>query len=146
MTDRRLVAERVTGRPDGPLAEVVDRVYGYAEVHPGPVWHRGLPGTGMTVIIGVGSAIEVTMPGDTAGTSYRLFTGGLHDSAAMVRHDGRQRGVQLTLRPEACARVFGMPARALAGEVVDLDALLGESVAGRLVERVGEAERLGGAR
>ena len=128
--------------PVGPLGEVVDRLYAYSEQHRGPVWHRGLPSSALTLIVGVGPAVDVQMPGGTDHNRHAVFVGGIHTAAARVQHVGRQEGVQLALRPEAVLPLLGVPAGALAGQVVDLADILPPVSHRALVDRAGSASDL----
>jgi AraC-like DNA-binding protein len=70
--------------------------------------------------------------------AYDALVGGLHAAPAMIRHDGNQHGIQLSLTPLGARGLFGMPASELAAKVVHLDQLRGRW-AGELVERLAEA-------
>lgn len=154
LTDTRLTSDFAHLLPRGRLSDLVDAIYGYRETHAGPVWHRGLPGAGLTFIIGVGAPVDVTMDGFAGeqdqgpaegGARFRAFVGGLHRQAARVEHIGHQHGVQVQLRPEAAPQVLGVPAGTLAGTVVELDDLVGRTRTQRLCARVAEAPTLRGA-
>lgn len=136
---KRLHADHAAWAPAGALSPWVELLSGYEERHAGPVWHRGLPGAALTMVIGVGPGISVTMPDGRGPSAHRAFVAGLHTGAAHVTNSGEQRGVQLSLRPEGVRALFGMPAASLAGQVVELEDLLTPRQLARLLDRVGTA-------
>jgi AraC-like DNA-binding protein len=54
-----------------------------------------------------------------------MLAGGPHAGPVEVHHSGGHHGVQLSLTPAGCRAVLGVPAGALADELVELDRLLG---------------------
>jgi AraC-like DNA-binding protein len=66
---------------------------------------------------------------------YRTLLGGLHTRPAIIRHDGRQSGIQLALRPLGARMLLGLPAGELCGLDFDAAAVLGP-MAAELHERV----------
>lgn len=87
-----------------------------------PGVHRGLPGTALTLVLPVGEPLTVGWAGErgpvTTGWS---SVSGLHARPAEIHHRGRQRGVQLGLTVAGARALFGVPAAALSGELLDLD-------------------------
>lgn len=109
-------------------------------------WHRGVPGTSLTVVVGTGDPVPVG-GGTTAAPDVRRrltsLVGGLQHHAAWTREEGRSRGVHLSLSPLAARRLVGCPAAELAPgpdghTTVGLDALLGRP-AEELREALAEA-------
>jgi AraC-like DNA-binding protein len=87
-----------------------------------PGVHRGLPGTTLTFVLPVGEPLDVGWRGVTASRSRRWSTlSGLHAHPAEIHHDGTQVGVQLGLTTAGARALLGLPAAALAGELVELD-------------------------
>lgn len=64
------------------------------------------------------------------------FAGGVSLTPAVSRHEGRTHALQVDLSPLGTLAVLGVPGAALAGEVVDLEDLVGGREAGLLVERL----------
>ncbi|MFC4910955.1 AraC family transcriptional regulator [Actinomadura gamaensis] len=129
-------AEYVRYRPAAALRPWVSGGAGYRMDGP-PGRHQGLPSGRLTLIFCLSGSVDVVRmpdPGRAPG-SFRTLLGGLHDAPAVIEHDGRQHGVQLEVTWRGARTLFGVPAGELAGDVVDLSALVG----GRAMEI---AERL----
>jgi AraC-like DNA-binding protein len=112
-----------------PLRHLIESYIGYHYRGFAPGIHRGLPGRQLTFIISLDGPVDVLdLPGPRRGpASFDAFVGGLAAGPAVIRHDGTQYGVGIELTPLGARSMFGMPAGALAGEVVELDELLGRS-------------------
>lgn len=119
------------------LTPYVMRICGYREYSPAPLRRLEPPYSGLPMIIGFGSPLEVS------GARYRLdkvdaFVAGLDLSAAYTEGSGHQGGVQIDLTPLGAAHILGMPLHPLSRSLVRLDDLLGRD--GReLRQRLGEA-------
>lgn len=128
--------------PRGPLAPFVAREIGYRMNGFEPGVHVGLPSTSLTFILSFDQPLELSVLPD--GTRRRVrhwaMVGGLHDRPASICHDGNQHGIQLDLTPAGARALLGVPAAALAGQVVSLEDLLGAS-APALLERTWGAQR-----
>ncbi|MBA2956424.1 helix-turn-helix domain-containing protein [Nocardioides sp. MAH-18] len=86
-----------------------------------PGVHRGLPGTTLTFVLPVGEPLDVGWQGVPGSRARRWSTvSGLHAHPAEIHHDGTQAGVQLGLTPAGALALLGVPAGALAGELVEL--------------------------
>jgi AraC-like DNA-binding protein len=86
-----------------------------------PGVHRGLPSTSLTFVLPLGEPLEVGW-GDGSARAARWSTvSGLHAAPAAIHHDGHQRGVQVGLSTAGSRALLGMPARELAGELLDLE-------------------------
>lgn len=98
-------------------------------------WHRGVPGTSLTVIVGTGDPVPIGGGTTTAPDVRQRLTslvGGLQHHAAWTREEGRSRGVHLSISPLAARRLVGCPAAELAPgpaghTTVGLDTLLGRA-------------------
>ncbi|WP_207507952.1 helix-turn-helix domain-containing protein [Klenkia brasiliensis] len=91
----------------------------------------------MTVLLTLHDPLVVQAhpdPGQAPG-SYDGLVAGLHTRPALVRHGGRQSGVQLSVHPLAARSLLGVPAGELAGRDEPADAVLGPW-AGRAQERM----------
>ena len=106
----------------GPLTPYVASVVDYDVDLGAPGVHRGLPGTTLTLVLPVGEPLDVGWRGVAGSRGRRWSTvSGLHARPAEIHHDGRQAGVQLGLTAAGARALLGVPAAALAGELLELD-------------------------
>lgn len=99
----------------------------------------GLPSRSLTFIVAFDEPLDVTTAIDGSHRdTYWAMLGGLHGAPAVIRHDGRQHGVQLNVTPRGAAALFGVPAGALASSVVHLDAVV-PAFSTELVDRLSAA-------
>ena len=139
MTSEAGTHEIVRGRPAPPVAPFVRAYEGYRFAGLAPGTHQGLPSGRMTFIVSLDGPIDlVTMPGDQSPRLADAFVGGLHVTPATIAHPGSGAGIAIGLSPLGCRALFGMPASALASQVVDLVDVLGRPADG-LVERLRSA-------
>ncbi len=105
-----------------------------------PGVHRGVPGRYLTLIVSLSEPIRVVpVEGCTVRDGrFDAVVGGLTSKAVAIRHDGRQHGVKVSLTPMGARAVYGMPAAALANDVVDVGHILG-GLGRELSERSREA-------
>ncbi len=136
-----MVTDVTARRPGVGLASYVERYVGYRlEGFPAGV-HRGLPSRHLTFIVSFDKPVEMLATPDPRQPSVAMqaFVGGLHTRAALIRHDGNQRGIAVELTPLGACAVLGIPAGELAGRVVEAADLLGAR--GReLTERLVDAD------
>jgi AraC-like DNA-binding protein len=134
------VHESVAGDPHPALAGLVDRYIGYRLEGFEPGVHFGLPSGTLTFVLALDEPLHLLEAPDPTAVAgdYDVLIGGLHDRRALIRHDGYQRGIQVGLHPLGARRLLGVPASALAQQVVSLDDLLG-ALAGELHEQVSAA-------
>jgi AraC-like DNA-binding protein len=98
--------------------------------------HRGLPSRSLTVVLTIEGMVDIGGARRARGYgSYRALASGLHDEVVLIEHDGNHYGLQADLTPLGARALLGLPAGALAGAIVDLDALLGPA-AGELIDRL----------
>lgn len=125
--------------PYRPPAELAGLVTGVAYEQRGyPAGqHTGLPSHHVTFIVPIEEplAIRRTANGDPAERSFETCVGGLHTAPVTIAHAGRQVGFHLSLSPRGARALLGVPAAALAAELVDVDELWG-GLGRELVERV----------
>src|SRR3954471_21953321 len=98
------IDEAASGRPSAALRPHVAYYSGYFQRGVPPRAHRGLPSPYLTLILTIDDPLVVTAhpdPRQTPGRSDALL-GGLHVPPAMIRHDGRQSGVQVAVHPLGC--------------------------------------------
>jgi AraC-like DNA-binding protein len=108
------------------LRGLVVSYHGYRMTDLPPGVHRGLPSTALTVVIAFDEPLDVGWLGDDGSRGrHWAMASGLHVGPALIRHHGFQHGVQLGLTPAGSRALLGIPAAALAGELVGLDELLG---------------------
>ncbi|MFI8515853.1 helix-turn-helix domain-containing protein [Streptomyces sp. NPDC085460] len=133
----------VTGlaaRPAPALRDYVDSYVGFdlrglpAGVHCGP------PSRALTAVISLSDPLEVAAGVDDGSpvTPFGGVAGGLMCRSVAIHHDGRQKGVQVSLTPLGARAVYGMPAAELAHRLVPLDDLLG-ALAAEVVDRLRSA-------
>jgi AraC-like DNA-binding protein len=107
---------------DPALAPYVASLAAYDVDLGAPGVHRGLPGTTLTFVLPVGQPLEIGWRGKPASRAPRWSTvSGLHPAPAEIHHAGTQVGVQLALTALGTRALLGVPAAALAGELVELD-------------------------
>jgi AraC-like DNA-binding protein len=85
-----------------------------------PGVHRGLPSTELTFVLPLGAPLDVGWASGEARARRWATVSGLHAAPAAIHHDGTQTGVQLGLSTAGARALLGLPARELAGELLDL--------------------------
>lgn len=119
-TDGLVVREPAPG-----LRGLVTPYHGYRFTALEPGVHRGLPGTGVTVVLAFDHPLDVAWAYDEGTRVHQWATvAGLHDGPALIRHEGHQYGVQFDLTPGGCRVLLGVPASALRASLVSLSDLL----------------------
>ncbi|HEU5037628.1 MAG TPA: AraC family transcriptional regulator [Nocardioides sp.] len=104
------------------LAPYVASVVAYDVDLGGPGVHRGLPSTTLTIVLPVGEPVDVGWRGRPDSRAPRWSTvSGLHAHPAEIHHSGHQTGVQLALTTAGARALLGLPAGALAGELLELE-------------------------
>ena len=105
----------------GPLSPYVASVVAYDVALGAPGVHRGLPATTLTLVLPVGEPLDVGWRGRPGSRGRRWSTvSGLHARPAEIHHGGHQAGVQLALTTAGARALLGVPAAALAGELLEL--------------------------
>ncbi len=126
--------------PHPRLRPFVTQYQGYRFDGLDPGVHAGLPGRTMTMIIAFDEPLDVATAADDSDRDvYWAMLAGLHRTPALVRHPGRQHGLQLNLTPRGAAALFGVPARDLATTVNHLDDIV-PAFAGELIDRLSATE------
>lgn len=106
------------------LAPYVASVVAYDTDLGPPGVHRGLPSTTLTVVLPVGEPLDVGWRGRPSSRRRRWSTvSGLHAHPAEIHHDGHQEGVQVALTVAGARALLGVPAAAVAGELVEAEEL-----------------------
>jgi AraC-like DNA-binding protein len=130
----------VHGRAPAPaLRPYVAGYTGYrSEAGPRAV-HKGVASPHLTFILCLDGAVEVLANGDPTRSpgTFGALVSGLHDGPAEIASGDPQRGVQVRLTWRGARALLGLPAGELAGDTVDLAAVLGRRV-GPLRERLAE--------
>lgn len=127
------MSEYVRRRPAPSLRSFVVDYSGYRDAGVAPALHRGLPSPWITLILTLDEPLTLLDEPDGRGRDFAALIGGLHTVPAFVHHDGRQSGIQVSLRPLGARALLGMPA----GELTRLD-LPATDVLGRRVEALRE--------
>jgi AraC-like DNA-binding protein len=124
-------------QPPAPLRSVVEPYVGYHSEGGRPRVHRGLPSGTLTLVIALDAplVLDATPDGTRGPHRYDALVGGLHRRPAMVVDPGTQAGIQLAVDPLAARRLLGLPAGAVAHDVVHLRDVWGPS-ADELVDRL----------
>lgn len=117
----------VTRAPARPLRPYVTKYIGYRLFGHPPGLHRGLPSQNMTLIFSIDRTIDVVAQTNRRNPPrrYRSVLGGLHDSPALIAHDGNQEGVAVQLSPIASRALVGLPAAELFDPTVEVDEVTG---------------------
>jgi AraC-like DNA-binding protein len=131
------VPELVRREPAAQLRGMVDAYYGYREQTAGPMRRREGPGGDVVVILGfdtrwwIGDALDPRR----LGSNHTSFVGGLRETQVLTEHGGWSDGMQVNLSPPVAHALFRVPMSSLAGQIVDLEDLLGRRAV-RLVEEL----------
>lgn len=111
-----------------------------------------LPTGEVTLVLGLDHRITISDPSaarsaDACNGGSRSFTSmlsGPRTRASVGEHNGKVHGLEVLMAPWAAYRLFGAPMHELAGEAVELDALLGRRAAaltGAVAGALGWAQR-----
>ncbi|SNY60075.1 AraC family transcriptional regulator [Paractinoplanes atraurantiacus] len=136
-----VVDEYASGWPSARLRPHVAFYSGYRQRGIAPGLHRGLPSPHLTLIFTMDEPLIVDAhpdPRQRAG-SYDALIGGLHLGPAIIRHEGRQSGVQVALRPLGCRALLGVPAGELSSLDVPASAVLDAALIAEIRERLSAA-------
>ena len=130
--------------PPSAARAAVPGMVGY-RMPPLPGEHRGFPSPWLTLVFSLSGALPIAVPdgGRMRSAEFHVPVGGLHTRAVVMPRrlpyapTTDQRGIQLAVHPLAARAVFGLPAAALAGEVLEIDELVadGAELVGRLTDR-----------
>jgi AraC-like DNA-binding protein len=104
------------------LAPHVRSIVAYDVALGGPGVHIGMPSTDLTFVLPLDEPLEVSWHGaPQTRTVGWTSVSGLHTTAAAIHHTGHQRGIQLSLTPAGARALWGVPASALAGQLLTLE-------------------------
>lgn len=135
-------AEELPARGRAPAARLRSYVTEYVgyRTEPGPRGvHQGVASAHLTFILCIDGAVEMLANSDRArppGT-FPALVSGLSDGPAEIAMGDAQAGLQLRMTWRGARALLGLPAAELAGDTVDLAAVLGRRV-GPLRERLAE--------
>jgi AraC-like DNA-binding protein len=134
--------EMVTRDATAPLRRHVRNYTGYVERTAEPLVRREVPTGDVTLIISPDTTLRLPDVRDGARppASHGSFVAALHDTHALVEHDGYQHGIEVRLTPLGAHRLFALSMDELTNRVVELDDLLGrgaEELVGRLWDLAG---------
>lgn len=126
-------------RPAPGLRRWLGAYCGYRSEPAPPSVHHGVPSGHLTFLLCLDGTVEMLRnadPGRPPGT-FTALVAGLHDGPAQIAAGAAQTGLQLRLTWRGTRALFGVPAGELAGDTVDLAALLGRRT-GPLLECLAE--------
>lgn len=128
------------GRPAPALQPYVSSYTGYRLDAAPPSTHQGIPSGHLTLILCLDGTVELLRMPDPARPAARFvaMVGGLHDAPAVIAQGAPQTGLQIGLTWRGARALLGLPAGELAGDVVDLAAVLGRRL-GPLLDRLASA-------
>jgi len=125
----------MTATPVAALDGLVLGYSGFRESSGQPVVRRELPTSELVLVLNLAEPLTVHRGSSGAGpTTSVAFLAGVGHSAVTTGHAGHQVAVEVRLSALAAGAVFGVPAGALAEQVVELTELWGPA-ASELVER-----------
>lgn len=130
----------VQRRPAAALRPWVSSYTGY-RMEPGPAGvHQGVASGHLTLILCLDGAVEILANADPARPPGRFaaMVSGLHDGPARIATGEAQTGLQLDLTWRGARALLGIPASAIAGDTVGLDAVVGRATE-RLLDRLASA-------
>lgn len=126
-----------TRRPRPALVPYVTRMTAY-DMTGVDVVHHGVPSPDLTFILALGRPLTVGWSADRGHShDFRGMVSGLHDAPAFVFPTAGHAGVQLALTPLGARALFGLPAAAVAADLIGLDELWG-AVAVELLDGIAE--------
>jgi AraC-like DNA-binding protein len=133
-------AVQVAVRPDPALRAWIASYAGFELRGFPPGVHLGTPGRSLTVVVSLAEPLDVVDADGAVPRSGRFgaVAGGLTSRSVAIRHDGALHGVRLSLTPLGARALLGVPAAALAHDLVPLDDVLGR-LGTELVDRVRDA-------
>jgi AraC-like DNA-binding protein len=128
-----------TGTPHPALTGLVEEYHGYRIEGATPGVHHGLPSRALTLVIAFDEPLDVGWLGrDQTRGRFWTVASGLSDEPAGIVHDGRQFGIQLDLTPMGARALLGVPAAAIAADLVSVEELVGPTAAARLYDVVAD--------
>ncbi len=137
-----VINEQAWRVPAPGLRDYVDSYVGFRQTGAEPARHRGLPAPDVTLIFSLDDPLVLAShpnPAQPPGI-FESIVGGLHTTPAIIRHEGRQSGVQLALSPLGARALLGVPA----GEIAELD-LAAEELLGSLAGQIQDRLRCAGS-
>ncbi|NYE38168.1 AraC-like DNA-binding protein [Nocardioides cavernae] len=103
------------------LSPYVRSLVAYDVSFAGPGIHIGMPSTELTWVLPLDEPLGVAWEGEPGSRRVGWTSvSGLHTRPAAVEHGLRQRGIQLALTTEGARALWGVPAAALAGHLLEL--------------------------
>lgn len=134
------VSEFVSRAAHPRLRPYLSEYTGYRIDGLAPGVHAGLPSRSLTVVVAFDEPIDVEHDsnGGRSRGEFWAMVGGLHRAPALIRHSGRQVGIQLDVTPQGAMALFGVPAADLANDVVAIDSIIAKQ-ATELLDRLSGA-------
>lgn len=129
-------AIHASGRPAPALRPYVTAYEGFdVSGFPAGV-HLGTPGRALTTVISLGDPLSIAPldAGSPGPSPWPTVVGGLTSRSIALHHRGRFHGIKIGVTPLGARALYGVPASALAHQLLPLDDLLGP--ADELVDRL----------
>ena len=126
--------------PAPALRPYVTAYTGYRQEAAPPSTHQGVASPHLTFLLCLDGRVHLLANADRSKPpgDFAAMVGGLHDAPARIAQGDPQTGVQLRLTWRGARALLGLPAGELAGDTVDLAALLGRRAA-TLLDRLASA-------
>jgi AraC-like DNA-binding protein len=123
--------------PAPALRAYVSAYTGYRQEAAAPSTHQGVASAHLTFLLCLDGRVELIANADRSKPpgAFVAMVGGLHNRPAEIAQGDPQTGVQLRLTWRGARALLGLPAGELAGDTVDLAALLGRRT-GTLLDRL----------
>ena len=123
--------------PPRALRPYVTGYTGYRQDAAPPSTHKGVASPHLTFLLCLDGRVELLANADRSKPpgAFVALVGGLHQAPAEIAQGDPQTGVQLRLTWRGARALLGLPAAELAGDTVDLAALLGRRT-GPLLDRL----------
>jgi AraC-like DNA-binding protein len=127
-------------RPAPALRPYVTAYTGYRTPASAPGTHQGVPSGHLTFLLCLDGSVELLRAPDPTRSpgTFTALVGGLHAVPAVIAQGPPQTGLDLQLTWRGARALLGVRAGELAGDVVDLAALLGPRT-GPLLDRLASA-------
>ncbi len=108
------------------LTPLIASCHAYDYVGAPDTVHHGMPSRTLTLVLAFDNPLEIGPLQSARRGSFWTTAAGLSSSPVGIGNGGRQVGVQIAIHPTASRTLFGVPASALAGEIVGLEDLVGD--------------------
>jgi AraC-like DNA-binding protein len=129
--------EIVSRPPGAALRPYVRHLHGFLEATPAPLRRREVPIGAVVMILSLEHGWSLR-GASGAVVRRRSFLAGLQDGPTLVEHAGASHGMEVYFTPLGARAFLGVPLDALAGQVLELEEVLGPATA-TLTEQLADA-------